>query len=345
VAPAAVIAVNLAGQVKSAVEGELDLGLGIGLKLTPQTDWDVPRLLVLAVAMGTALRAKAVVCAMEEQFVPIGATLIFENMCRGIMKRGLLYGPQTDILTYEGCSTNSEVGQTYETRQQCDEYPFASTREGGSGAYIGCVPWWQNQWQGIYFSSWLSSVGLRNGDRFRVVLQGIDCTTVPQSDLEPPDVAGLAKRQSDGELVFTGSSANGTWLNQTMFGNLTSNEGRGAFVVPLPDLKAGVYNVPIQLNGGNISAMAAYDEDGEELARQNHTTTSATLSFTIEDDDVNVVAVAWASDKQVQLDYNARRSPLPSTSSSADTSQPTGTPSAGGSRLGVAQPVYLLTAI
>ncbi|PVF94413.1 hypothetical protein CPB86DRAFT_45442, partial [Serendipita vermifera] len=289
---------------------------------------------------------------------------IFENMCRGIMKRGLLYGPQTDILTYEGgrsnsrrrrreagcntelrCSTNSDVGQTYETRQECDEYPFASTKEGGSGAHIGCVPWWQNSWQGIYFSSWISSVGLRNGDRFRVVLEGIDCSTVPQSDLEPPDVAGLTKRQSNGELVFTGSSANGTWLNQTVFGNLTSNEGRGAFIVPLPELKAGVYNVPIQLNGGNISAMAAYDEDGEELSRQNHTTTSASLSFTIEDDGVNVVAVAWATNKEVQLDYNARRSPLPSTSSSTDVSQSTGTTSAANHALMLSHLFYALTVV
>jgi hypothetical protein len=78
--------------------------------------------------------------------------------------------------------------------------------------------------------------------------------------------------------------------------------------------------------------MAAYDEDGEELARQNHTTSSASLAFTIEDDGVNVVAVAWATNNQVQLDYNARRSPLPSTSSSADTSQSTSPPTSTANR-------------
>jgi hypothetical protein len=49
---------------------------------------------------------------------------IFENMCRGIMKRGLIYGPQTDILTYEGGRSNTrrrrrEAGCNTELRKIC----------------------------------------------------------------------------------------------------------------------------------------------------------------------------------------------------------------------------------
>lgn len=50
------ITVDLAEPAKSVVE-----------------DWDVHRLLLLAVAMGTALLERAVVYAMEERSVPIGA--------------------------------------------------------------------------------------------------------------------------------------------------------------------------------------------------------------------------------------------------------------------------------
>lgn len=50
------ITVDLAEPAKSVVE-----------------DWDVHRLLLLAVEMGTALLARAVVYAMEERSVPIGA--------------------------------------------------------------------------------------------------------------------------------------------------------------------------------------------------------------------------------------------------------------------------------
>ncbi|KIM25561.1 hypothetical protein M408DRAFT_208390 [Serendipita vermifera MAFF 305830] len=272
---------------------------------------------------------------------------IFENMCRGIMKRGLVYGPQMDVLTYAGpavvpanrraagCGTTLRCGRGSDpdgvygnVTRQCDEYPFASTREGGTDAHIGCVPWWQNSWQGIYYGSWISLVRLQVGKKFRVILAGIDCSTVPQSELEPPD---LYKRQSTGETVISGSSLNGTWIDPTKFGNLTSNEGRGAFMVPLPELKAGLYSIPFTLGPGNISAMAVYDADGQELARKNNTGLQDSLSFTLQDDDMDAVLVAWASTREVQVDYSARRTPLPSTSSSSQLPQGTSAGTSGAS--------------
>jgi Deoxyribonuclease NucA/NucB len=91
------------------------------------------------------------------------------------------------------------------------QYPFASTDEGGTDAQIGCVPWWQNSWQGIYYSSWLSMVRLQPGKQFRVLLAGINCTEVPQSELEPPD---LYKRQDTNETVTSGSSVNGELISK-----------------------------------------------------------------------------------------------------------------------------------
>lgn len=83
------------------------------------------------------------------------------------------------------------------------------------------------------------------------------------------------------------------------------------------------YAIPFTLGPGNVSAMAVYDDDGEELARKNNTGAHDTLTFTIPYDGMDAVLVAWSNTRDVQLNYTAQRSPLPSTSTTADTSQPT----------------------
>jgi len=60
--------------------------------------------------------------------------------------------------------------------------------------------------------------------------------------------------------------------------------------------------------------MAVYDEDGQELARKNNTASDDSLTFNLEDDDVNAALVAWTTNREIQLVYSAQRSPLPSNS-------------------------------
>jgi hypothetical protein len=52
--------------------------------------------------------------------------------------------------------------------EQCDEYPFASTLEGGSNASIWLVPEKENQRQGGDLSAFILLNNLKAGDRFRV---------------------------------------------------------------------------------------------------------------------------------------------------------------------------------
>jgi hypothetical protein len=54
-------------------------------------------------------------------------------------------------------------------------------------------------------------VNLQPGKQFRVVLEGIDCSTVPQSELEPLD---LSKRLDANETVTLGSSVNGELISE-----------------------------------------------------------------------------------------------------------------------------------
>ena len=67
------------------------------------------------------------------------------------------------------------------------KHTLASTLEGGSGATIMCVPEEVNDWQGTYWSSWLSEAkkqGLVSGGQFRLKLKYYD---IPKRDLEKRD--------------------------------------------------------------------------------------------------------------------------------------------------------------
>lgn len=53
---------------------------------------------------------------------------------------------------------------------QCDEFPFASTRQGGEGAQEQEVPARENQCQGGTLSRWYVVAGIGDGDDFLVVI-------------------------------------------------------------------------------------------------------------------------------------------------------------------------------
>ncbi|WP_265594876.1 NucA/NucB deoxyribonuclease domain-containing protein [Haloferula sp. BvORR071] len=51
-----------------------------------------------------------------------------------------------------------------------DEYPFASSREGGKGAWVGHVPVWQQDLQAKLIGALVSKHKLKPGHRYRVVI-------------------------------------------------------------------------------------------------------------------------------------------------------------------------------
>jgi hypothetical protein len=72
------------------------------------------------------------------------------------MQRGYLLFRSVALRTWVSPSIdelfNTGVGSTY----QCDEYPYASTYEGGDGAWAACIPQAQNSNQGGTLSAFLS---------------------------------------------------------------------------------------------------------------------------------------------------------------------------------------------
>ncbi|KAK0530851.1 hypothetical protein OC834_003169 [Tilletia horrida] len=53
-------------------------------------------------------------------------------------------------------------------RNSCDEYPFASSAEGGAGAVTRCVPSRENSVQGGTLSSFYTNNGVTNGQAYNV---------------------------------------------------------------------------------------------------------------------------------------------------------------------------------
>jgi RHS repeat-associated protein len=79
-----------------------------------------------------------------------------------------------DVLTFGGnndanrgaATKNIPILQGYDR----DEYPFASTMEGGSGAWVGYVPRDQNRAQGYLMKNLIQRNNLVPGDKFRVII-------------------------------------------------------------------------------------------------------------------------------------------------------------------------------
>ena len=97
------------------------------------------------------------------------------------------------ILTSSGVIKDSGPAKGDQT--SCDEYPFASTVEGGDGAHIKCVVARQNSIQGGQLWGRLQQ-NLNYGDRFVVRIKGIECSNVQESDLQ--SCGGSRKRQFSG---------------------------------------------------------------------------------------------------------------------------------------------------
>lgn len=94
------------------------------------------------------------------------------NIAKNIENAQLAGHP--DILTYGGPGMNQVNrpaalrGIPRLPRLSIDEYPFASTLEGGDGAWVGHVPPREQHIQGGVFGQFLLRNNLGPGDSFRV---------------------------------------------------------------------------------------------------------------------------------------------------------------------------------
>jgi hypothetical protein len=139
---------------------------------------------------------------------------------------------------------------------ECDEFPFKSTIEGGTGAWIRCVTGWQNRLQGSYINSWYADHGVGAGDQFIVRVVNLDCATVKLTDLQSCNGAIVRPRDAGPETPGSGAE---TTIHRTL-DNRTS-----VVVASLGDLDSGRFQATARVVSGRLRNLALLDGDGEEI--------------------------------------------------------------------------------
>jgi hypothetical protein len=93
----------------------------------------------------------------------------FQDKIYDHIKSALATHPRWYVLNYNGAGSSRTLSNRFINlasrplivtpaqirlgNDSLDEYPFASTREGGRGASLAAVPWMQNSLQGLYLSA------------------------------------------------------------------------------------------------------------------------------------------------------------------------------------------------
>ncbi|KAK6435347.1 hypothetical protein LTR95_008462 [Oleoguttula sp. CCFEE 5521] len=261
---------------------------------------------------------------------------IYENMCKGTAGSSSTTDPNSAIVTLKkdtgpalrrakasnrraaGCAGPNRI--TCPPGTNCDEFPFASTDEGGSGANIMCVPSWQNDWQGTYYNSWLSEqIGLgklARGGQYRIVLKNIDCSKYMRRRLD-------RRAEPNGVLQQSGNT---TLLAASLFGN---HSLQNALLIDLTQDQdtPGTYTLDYDISQGSIISGAIVDDDGEYLANVSALSTGgkATASVDLEEDYGDIHFLGWTNDKDVSVSYEVKVTPGTSstTTSAAQTASVT----------------------
>lgn len=166
----------------------------------------------------------------------------------------------------------------------CDEFPFASTDEGGNVTpsierAIACIPGVQNSFQGGKLGSFIKNQGLTQGDRYVI---SIDCDKVLGSiNGKRAEAANIRAR----DVVPQTSGSPGP---DAVFGPSYGLDGGSSFVVAgFGDLDPGIYNATAQVVTGSVSGGFLTDNLGNNLSTLDTALNAGDtqqFSFTIDQD-------------------------------------------------------------
>jgi hypothetical protein len=198
---------------------------------------------------------------------------IFENMCRGIV-RGSSFVPGEMILEYNGRKSSDtasnrraacgklQCAKVYGKGWQCDEFPFASTVEGGSLAAVMCVPGKHN---GSLGGKWGTVVkGKSKGTQIRVKIKNFDCSKV--FDRKTRVKRATTVLRNDTHAIYLAGSA---------FGNYS--QGSVAMILPLdiPQDFVGTFTVDYATAQGKFDSGSIIDDEGEDYGEYVNTKKSS----------------------------------------------------------------------
>ncbi|KAF7317736.1 Proline-rich protein 8 [Mycena kentingensis (nom. inval.)] len=258
---------------------------------------------------------------------------IIKNICKG------MGGSNTDTLTYSGSLTKAAKSDkrtaqgcisgfcdTKNSGLSCDEYPFASSDEGGGArtadntpdkpGVVLCVPEHQNNWQGQLMRGWVNSLrknGFAKGSKFQVKVEGVDCATFKRRrDVEVKDgeeeteVETLAER-ADGDTVEITGTGSDLWP-PLQYDNNDAVANQSFVMVSLGDISAGSYSLNVDLTSGDVTSAYLVDNEGEELVNVSTLPTAGSplrVSFTLETDNVGVGLALFTNNNATNVTFSA----------------------------------------
>ncbi|KAH7317223.1 hypothetical protein BKA65DRAFT_541969 [Rhexocercosporidium sp. MPI-PUGE-AT-0058] len=270
---------------------------------------------------GAAIKSLPVIefIYIDTEYEPFGD--IVKSMCLG-MKRRNVVGNQ-DILTYAGsrdpcykdrrsevkcggCCTNllKDSGPFKGFPTSCDEYPFASTVEGGTGAHKSCVVGFQNSLQGGKLGPFMSK--LAYGQQFIVRIVGIQCADVQESDLQGCVNGGSKLKRQDS----VSQSASGF---TDLVRAVDNSSNTKAAIMPLLD-GSGQYNVNLLLQSGSVDSVSVYSNAGARLddgliSLGSLSSTGSSFNFDLDYEEYGVGVFAYTNQNSINVSYSVTMTP------------------------------------
>ncbi|KAL5316390.1 hypothetical protein ACEPPN_015435 [Leptodophora sp. 'Broadleaf-Isolate-01'] len=205
-----------------------------------------------------------------------------------------------------GCCTNllKDSGPFKGFPTSCDEYPFASTVEGGTGAHKSCVVGFQNSLQGGKLGPFMSK--LAYGQRFIVRIVGIQCADVQESDLQGCVNGGLKLKRQDS----VGQSASGF---TDLVRAVDNSSNTKAAIMPLLD-GGGQYNVNLLLQSGSVDSVSVYSNAGARLddgliSLGSLSSTGSSFNFDLDYEEYGVGVFAYTNQNSINVSYSVTVTP------------------------------------
>lgn len=123
---------------------------------------------------------------------------IYQNHVKGIAKGN------PSVLTYDSNKQNAQKRRNAamkankvpaSSEYDRDEYPYATTKEGGANASVAKVPSNENRSHGAYLGALIKSNDMKTGDNFNIIL-------IPNKDNKKPQPEPLSVPEKDPIPVF-----------------------------------------------------------------------------------------------------------------------------------------------
>ncbi|KAF8057025.1 hypothetical protein FPV67DRAFT_636637 [Lyophyllum atratum] len=246
---------------------------------------------------------------------------LFESMCKGLKARGEASESiftftddqkvKSDNRAKAGC-TGSPCG-TGTSGTSCDEFPFASTTDGGANAVFSCILVMGQNIQGGVISSFKQRNSMQSGEHYKFQITGYNCATNSPAPAMNGAAASIADDESGmiakllgtpGEQLLSPSKRDllpgGMEDDETeSFPPFTEMDTSNTVIHSIGDLPAGTYTINTRVNQGTVSSLRVLDYLGDEHARADVVlgpNGQQSLSFTL---DTAGVGIGFFMDTQL----------------------------------------------